>query len=176
MTTNQLAYWKLQEDKRANLAKEQELNRSNVARENETKRSNLVGESERERSNRRNEEIASAGNVLNYAANKMRNDEQVRHNTETEKQAAGELRERKRSNRANEKIAQMGTLAKVASSAAAIGGALAASKGKGSLHGFLPDGGESPRQRVLEMKRQYDKSRVEKKTGRKIGSYGGGTR
>lgn len=177
MTTNQLAYWKLQEDKRANLAKEQELKRSNVAREDETKRSNLATESERMRSNRMNETISSTGNVLNYAANKMRNDEQVRHNKATEKQAVSELRERKRSNRANEKIAQTGTMAKVVSTAAGIATGLAAAKGGGhSAHGIVP-GVEMPSLADAERaKRNYDKSRIEKKTGRKIQSYGGGTR
>lgn len=42
MTANQVAYWKLQEEKRSNLAKENETNRSNVAKENLTDYSNKV--------------------------------------------------------------------------------------------------------------------------------------
>lgn len=44
MTQNQIAYWKLQEDKRSNLARETETNRSNLARETEEHRSNVASE------------------------------------------------------------------------------------------------------------------------------------
>lgn len=44
MTANQLKYWDLQEQKRANLAKEQETQRSNLAKELETNRANVVRE------------------------------------------------------------------------------------------------------------------------------------
>lgn len=44
MTQMQVAYWTLQEEKRANQAKEQELHRSNVAKETETNRANLATE------------------------------------------------------------------------------------------------------------------------------------
>ena len=45
MTQMQVAYWTLQEEKRANQAKEQELHRSNVTKETETQRANLANES-----------------------------------------------------------------------------------------------------------------------------------
>lgn len=44
MTANQVAYWKLQEEKRANLVKEGETERSNKAKEQETLRSNQAKE------------------------------------------------------------------------------------------------------------------------------------
>lgn len=51
MTTNQLAYWTLQETKRSNLARETETNRHNVASLAETSRHNITGESETKRHN-----------------------------------------------------------------------------------------------------------------------------
>lgn len=56
MTTNQLAYHRDMEAKRANLAKEQELLRSHLAQEFETNRSNVMRENETMRHNRANEE------------------------------------------------------------------------------------------------------------------------
>ena len=44
MTQNQIAYWRLKEDQRSNLAKEAETNRSNLAKEAETYRSNVENE------------------------------------------------------------------------------------------------------------------------------------
>lgn len=44
MTSNQIAYWNLQELKRSNVARETETNRSNRAREGETSRHNVVQE------------------------------------------------------------------------------------------------------------------------------------
>lgn len=67
MTGNQIAYWNLQESKRANQAKEQETLRSNLAKEqlgsetlSETKRSNIAKETETNRSNLINEQIKTA--------------------------------------------------------------------------------------------------------------------
>lgn len=54
MTANQIAYWKLQEDIRANKAREDENYRSNLAKEQETLRSNIARES-----------ILKAQNVMN---------------------------------------------------------------------------------------------------------------
>lgn len=51
MTQNQIAYWNLQENIRANKAKEGENYRSNLAREIETNRSNVAKELETNRSN-----------------------------------------------------------------------------------------------------------------------------
>jgi hypothetical protein len=80
MTTNQIAYWRLQEDKRANAAREAETYRSNVAREGETNRSNLV-----------NEEVKVATQAEN-----------VRHNQMTELLASRTAKETERSNKARE--------------------------------------------------------------------------
>lgn len=44
MTSNQIAYWNLQETKRSNAARETETARSNRAREGETSRHNVVQE------------------------------------------------------------------------------------------------------------------------------------
>lgn len=44
MTSNQIAYWNLQELKRSNVARETETNRSNLAREGETSRHNVAQE------------------------------------------------------------------------------------------------------------------------------------
>lgn len=44
MTSNQIAYWNLQELKRSNVARESETNRSNLAREGETMRHNVTQE------------------------------------------------------------------------------------------------------------------------------------
>lgn len=70
MTRNQLAYWELQETKRANLVKENqnaqqiaEQRRANEARELETFRSNTARESENHRSNLAQENL-SHGNLL----------------------------------------------------------------------------------------------------------------
>lgn len=45
MTSNQVAYWSLQEEKRHNRAQENEMVRSNTTREQETERSNKSRES-----------------------------------------------------------------------------------------------------------------------------------
>lgn len=51
MTANQIAYWNLQENVRANQAKEAENYRSNKAKEDENYRSNVARETETNRSN-----------------------------------------------------------------------------------------------------------------------------
>jgi len=48
MTSNQLSYWRLQEDERANRAKEAENIRSNRAKEEEAHRTNVTNEKIRE--------------------------------------------------------------------------------------------------------------------------------
>lgn len=68
MTTNQIAYWNLQETNRANLAKEFENNRSNVARETETNRSNLVNEAETRRHNTEGEKLTKRGQNVQLGA------------------------------------------------------------------------------------------------------------
>lgn len=67
MTQNQIAYWNMQEQKRANLAKESETERSNKAKERETFRSNVAQEGlthdknvETERHNRYGEKVDTA--------------------------------------------------------------------------------------------------------------------
>lgn len=51
MTTNQLKYWTLEEDKRSHRAQETETNRANIMKERETERSNKAKELENKRSN-----------------------------------------------------------------------------------------------------------------------------
>lgn len=58
MTQNQINYWKLQEERRSNLAQEGETKRSNLAKEAETNRSNIAKETETHRSNVANEGVA----------------------------------------------------------------------------------------------------------------------
>lgn len=48
MTQNQIAYWTMQEQKRANRMRERETERSNLEREQETRRSNVRNESLKE--------------------------------------------------------------------------------------------------------------------------------
>lgn len=77
MTQNQIAYWNLQEQQRANRAQETEKRRAAIAQENIAGESNYlkaVDLAEKERSNR-------AGETLTASAQ----EEQRRHNTETEK-------------------------------------------------------------------------------------------
>lgn len=52
MTSNQIAYWSLQEQQRANEAKEKETERSNRAKERETSAHNRATEKETVRSNK----------------------------------------------------------------------------------------------------------------------------
>lgn len=52
MTTNQVGYWNMKENERANQARELETNRSNLAKEAETVRSNKARELETERANK----------------------------------------------------------------------------------------------------------------------------
>ena len=75
MTQNQIAYWRLQEEKRSNLASEGETSRHNMTTEKETERSNRVQQGETKR-----------------------------HNLSTESQAWLNYSESQRSNRANESI------------------------------------------------------------------------
>lgn len=91
MTRNQIAYWELQESKRANLAKEAELNRSNLAKEEETKRSNLAKETEKVRSNRAEETLRHTGLVETARANKAKETETHRSNVAREEQAVNDM-------------------------------------------------------------------------------------
>lgn len=92
MTTDQVNYQKIVEDRRHNLASEQETYRSNVARESETYRSNRAKEDETIRSNKARE----------YETN--------RHNVASENLGYGQLSEQIRSNQLNEQIAQSNLL------------------------------------------------------------------
>lgn len=64
MTSNQLSYWKLKEEERANRAKEAETNRANVVKEAENYRSNLAKEAETHRANVEAEDIKRLSNAL----------------------------------------------------------------------------------------------------------------
>lgn len=99
MTHNQIEYWKLQESKRSNVAKETETNRANLAseRENErshraveqeTRRSNLAREDETHRSNVANEGIKKEANVINNAHYLRTDSENQRHNLASERLTA----------------------------------------------------------------------------------------
>lgn len=57
MTANEVAYWNLQEQKRANLVDEAERQRANMTKEVETERSNRVREQETARANRAQEDL-----------------------------------------------------------------------------------------------------------------------
>lgn len=109
MTQNQIAYWKLQEEKRSNLASEGETSRHNIATESETERSNRVqqGEakrhnlstekqawlnySEAQRSNRANESIKKDSLAESARHNVATESETVRHNVESELLGQGQL-------------------------------------------------------------------------------------
>lgn len=98
MTSNQIAYWNLVEQKRANMAsentkrfsaeetqranqaKEAETFRSNLAKEQETKRSNLAHEYEATRHNRQQERFSQ--DQLTIEGHKL--NETKRHNVASE--------------------------------------------------------------------------------------------
>lgn len=84
MTQNQIAYWNLQEAKRANQEKEREARRSNIAKEQENVRSNLAKEAETARSNRRSEEISATKAHQDYSLGLVKNAETERHNRASE--------------------------------------------------------------------------------------------
>lgn len=106
MTANQINYWKLQEDKRSNRAKETETNRSNLANEGltrqrdantlylgtinaaENQRHNLATETETNRSNVAKEQETYRSNVAreseNNRSNLAREQENYRHNVMSE--------------------------------------------------------------------------------------------
>lgn len=84
MTQNQIAYWNLQEAKRANQEKERETRRSNLAKEQENVRSNLAKETETARSNRRSEEISATRAHQDYSLGLVKNAETERHNRASE--------------------------------------------------------------------------------------------
>lgn len=68
MTTNQIAYWNLEELKRTNLAKETETNRANLAKEAETRRSNL----ENEKETRRRDSLKAISDLWNARSNQAK--------------------------------------------------------------------------------------------------------
>lgn len=87
MTANQIAYWRLQEDKRHNLAQEgisgdtlSETKRSNIAKEAETNRSNLAKEMELNRANVTNEMLKAESQAENKRSNLAKERETQRHN------------------------------------------------------------------------------------------------
>lgn len=85
MTKNQIDYWSLQEQKRANKAGEQETHRANIARETETSRANQARE---------------AIDVSNLQ-------ESHRHNVQTEGVSVSNLQEQSRHNVATEEIQRL---------------------------------------------------------------------
>lgn len=84
MTQNQIAYWNLQEAKRANRAKELESVRSNLAKEQEAQRSNLAKEAETNRANLASESVSRAKVRVDNMLGTVRNVETERHNKATE--------------------------------------------------------------------------------------------
>lgn len=97
MTHNQIEYWKLQEQKRSNLANESETNRSNVARESENYRHNTATEAETYRHN-------TVGEAQVWSAQA----ESKRHNLVTESQTWSSQAEAKRHNLASENLTAEG--------------------------------------------------------------------
>lgn len=109
MTANQIAYAKLQEDQRANLAREAETYRSNRAAEAENYRANTAREMENQRANTLNYQASiyasdvhkyaaevSAGasyysSNLNYSARMSELAESKRHSKEMEQQGNAAL-------------------------------------------------------------------------------------
>lgn len=109
MTTNQLRYWELQENKRHQRVVENETQRSNIARERETIRSNVAGEL----NNRYATNMQFRLGYLNYLENNRANlvrEENTRYSNYT---ARLEQAERQRSNLANESIATGNLIATV---------------------------------------------------------------
>lgn len=98
MTRNQIEYLKLQEEQRANKAKERENNRSNVAREVETNRSNL----ENEKVNLINSTTRAGELAETVRSNKAREYETHRSNVAGEAIKIAANEETKRSNLARE--------------------------------------------------------------------------
>lgn len=87
MTTNQIAYHSLLEQRRSNQERERENFRSNLAREGETYRSNVAKERENERSNKERERENRRTNVANESIKQQSNSlrdrelvENARHN------------------------------------------------------------------------------------------------
>lgn len=104
MTANQIAYQRVREEGRANLARETEQKRTNMANEelkrselSETSRHNLVSEGETERANRARETETNRSNLAKEL-------ETYRHNSATESLQGSQLLETKRSNLANESL------------------------------------------------------------------------
>lgn len=91
MTANQIAYWNLQETKRANAANEAEMNRANMVREAETERSNRAKERETARTNRANEGIRREANTINSLHLSRMDSETQRHNLASEQQSVRSL-------------------------------------------------------------------------------------
>lgn len=92
MTTNQINYWNLQENKRHNVVTEGETNRHNVATETETNRHNLATEAvdlgklnESIRHNQRTEQISAATLAETNRHNVVSEGEANRHNVQTER-------------------------------------------------------------------------------------------
>lgn len=130
MTSNQIAYWTLEETKRANLAKEKELNRHQVADEkirdktnritenlgqlnySESVRSHTTDESERNRANLAKEALTAESNAINYGNLQSRIYEAGSGRIQAQAAAsnaatrAGELVESNRTNLANENLKQ----------------------------------------------------------------------
>lgn len=126
MTTNQIQYWSLQEQKRHNLATERQTDRnlaenerSHMANESlvlmqnlETARHNLAGELEMNRHNVAYENETQRHNLANEDYNNRLLIEQTRHNVESEKigfanvsLGYAQLAESTRHNKASENIA-----------------------------------------------------------------------
>lgn len=155
MTHNQIDYWKLQEEKRSNIANETENARHNKAYESEVSRHNIATETlqlgslnETIRSNKAREGLTAAANAEiarhNVASENLQAGtlgESVRHNQQMEALSEGQLQlgqdtlsESQRHNQATELINAGGIAAKTVTSttfATGIGAAAAgASAGK----------------------------------------------
>lgn len=121
MTSNQIAYWQLQENVRHNISQESETSRANrakeaydlsalsettrhnVASESEASRHNIATEAETKRTNKATEKETQRHNKVLEQTDLSKLNETQRHNKATEKQQASELAETVRSNKTREK-------------------------------------------------------------------------
>lgn len=114
MTSNQIAYWQLQEQSRSNQARERETARSNRASESEAHRSNLAREQEQNRSNLINEAQNLRAIQETERSNRVKESETNRANlareSETHRSNVAVESETERSNRARESY-NLGSLA-----------------------------------------------------------------
>lgn len=110
MTHNQIAYWQLQEDRRANLAREGEAYRANRANEREVHRANVAREEETQRHNTATEQFNISSLQETSRHNLAQEQETNRHNVAQEKVSFGTLNETVRHNIKSEELQSVSNL------------------------------------------------------------------